>query len=295
MSELVDFAEAMGPFLEPAPGRFVRSTDGYTLSADFGQTWAQVERIRLREHELANAIADVDRFMHESGTGRAGWWLTERSMPTEEAFLAAGLQRDEADYLHAAMVLTAEPPPVEGVEVRPVETFEGFAESRRLALDAFANPHQRNPSDEELAAEWEHQVDPIFAARLDGRMASVGRAIYTRAGGYLMGGSTAAWARGRGCIPGCGPRALGRGGAAQDARARRGRRPDVTADPRAPRLCAGAPVPSSRVRTLRIVTKEICPRCSAEMEWRHGTFQCPKCRLKIGCCEGETGDCRDPG
>ena len=198
MSELVDFAEAMGPFLEPAPGRFVRSTDGYTLSADFGQTWAQVERIRLREHELANAIADVDRFMHESGTGRAGWWLTERSMPTEEAFLAAGLQRDEADYLHAAMVLTAEPPPVEGVEVRPVETFEGFAESRRLALDAFANPHQRNPSDEELAAEWEHQVDPIFAARLDGRMASVGRAIYTRAGGYLMGGSTAAWARGRG-------------------------------------------------------------------------------------------------
>ena len=108
MSELVDFAEAMGPFLEPAPGRFVRSTDGYTLSADFGQTWAQVERIRLREHELANAIADVDRFMHESGTGRASWWLTERSTPTEEAFLAAGLQRDEADYLHAAMVLTAE-------------------------------------------------------------------------------------------------------------------------------------------------------------------------------------------
>ena len=29
-------------------------------------------------------------------------------------------------------------------------------------------------------------------------MASVGRAIYTVAGGYLMGGSTATWARGRG-------------------------------------------------------------------------------------------------
>ena len=25
------------------------------------------------------------------------------------------------------------------------------------------------------------------------------------------------------------------------------------------------------------------------MEWRHGTFQCPRCRFKIGCCEGETG------
>jgi len=29
------------------------------------------------------------------------------------------------------------------------------------------------------------------------------------------------------------------------------------------------------------------------MEWRHGTWQCAKCRLKLGCCEGETGDCRE--
>jgi hypothetical protein len=198
VSQLVDFAEAMGPFLEPAPGRLLRSTDGYTLSADFGQTWAQVERIRLDEAGIPDAIADVERFMHESGTERASWWLTERSTPAEEAFIAAGLHRDEADYLHAAMVLTAAPPAVEGIEVRRVATLEEFAESRRLALDAFAHPHQRNPTDEELEAEWEHQSDPIFAAWLDGRMASTGRAIYTRAGGYLMGGSTAAWARGRG-------------------------------------------------------------------------------------------------
>jgi len=32
---------------------------------------------------------------------------------------------------------------------------------------------------------------------------------------------------------------------------------------------------------------ELCLRCGAEMEWRHGTWQCPKCRFKIGCCEGE--------
>jgi hypothetical protein len=188
----------MGPFLEPAPGRLRHIRDGYVLSADFGQTWAQVERIRLDEIELTRAIADVDAFMQESGTERASWWLTERSTPGEDAFLAAGLQRVEGDYLHAAMTLTTEPPGVAGVEVRPIETFEEFAESRKLGLDAFANPHQRSPSDEELAAEWEQQADPIFAAWLDGRMASVGRAIYTRAGGYLMGGSTAEWARGRG-------------------------------------------------------------------------------------------------
>jgi hypothetical protein len=37
---------------------------------------------------------------------------------------------------------------------------------------------------------------------------------------------------------------------------------------------------------------ERCLRCSAAMEWRHGTWQCPRCQFKIGCCEGETGECR---
>ena len=164
MSELIDFAEGMGPFLEPAPGRLTRRADGYVLSADLGQTWAQVERIRLREDGLEGAVAAVDSFMRETGTMRASWWLTERSKPSEEAFLAAGLQRDEADYLHAAMVLTTEPPAVAGIEARRIETFEEFVNSRRLALEAFANPHQRNPTDKELAKEWEHQADPIFAA-----------------------------------------------------------------------------------------------------------------------------------
>jgi hypothetical protein len=96
------------------------------------------------------------------------------------------------------MTLTSAPPAVDAIEARRIETFEEYVESRWLGLEAFANPHQRVPTSEELAVEWEHEIDPTFAAWLDGRMASVGRAIYTRAGGYLMGGSTAAWARGRG-------------------------------------------------------------------------------------------------
>jgi hypothetical protein len=36
---------------------------------------------------------------------------------------------------------------------------------------------------------------------------------------------------------------------------------------------------------------ETCLRCGADMEWRHGTWQCPRCRLKLGCCEGDAGDC----
>ncbi|MGH3103019.1 MAG: hypothetical protein ACRDN6_02845 [Gaiellaceae bacterium] len=36
---------------------------------------------------------------------------------------------------------------------------------------------------------------------------------------------------------------------------------------------------------------ELCLRCGAEMEWRHGTWQCGTCRFKLGCCEGEAPDC----
>jgi hypothetical protein len=98
------------------------------------------------------------------------------------------------------------------------------------------------------------------------------------------------------------PRTLGRRRRARRRRARRPGRLAVGADPAAARLRARAAVPSPRGRPARRVpfarmtaVKEICLRCGAEMEWRHGTWQCAKCRFKLGCCEGEAGDCRDPG
>ena len=198
MSELVDFAEGMGPFLDPAPGRALRVTDRFAVSHELGHTRAQVERLRLRVDELPQAVAEVGEFLRSCDATRAGWWLTERSTPAEEAFLAAGLSRVEDDYLYAAMVLTAAPPPVEGIEARAVTRFEEFAEARHLGRAAFADSHQRVPTDDELATEWEHQIDPTFAAWIEGRMASTGNVVFTRAGGYLLGGATAEWARGRG-------------------------------------------------------------------------------------------------
>jgi hypothetical protein len=194
-AELIDFAEAAGPFMEPAPGRLLRVTDRYALAGEVGHTWTAVERIRLRGDEIAEAVADVDAFMREAGNARAGWWLTERSMPgdLEERLLDAGCRRDESDYLHAALVLTREPPAVDGVEARRIESFEEFVESRLLQRGVFGSE-----SVTDVEAEWEQLPDPVFAAWVDGRMASVGRAVFTHVGGYLMGGATAEWARGRG-------------------------------------------------------------------------------------------------
>jgi len=38
-------------------------------------------------------------------------------------------------------------------------------------------------------------------------------------------------------------------------------------------------------------TAERCLRCGAAMDWRHQTWQCPRCAFKLGCCEGEPQSC----
>jgi hypothetical protein len=49
---------------------------------------------------------------------------------------------------------------------------------------------------------------------------------------------------------------------------------------------------SGPLRSLAFVTGyvEKCLRCGAAMDWRHQTWQCPRCRFKLGCCEGQTGE-----
>jgi hypothetical protein len=32
---------------------------------------------------------------------------------------------------------------------------------------------------------------------------------------------------------------------------------------------------------------ESCWRCGAEMLWVQSTWQCPRCKWKLGCCEGD--------
>jgi len=40
----------------------------------------------------------------------------------------------------------------------------------------------------------------------------------------------------------------------------------------------------------QVAVLERCLRCGAVMEWRHQTWQCPRCLFKLGCCEGERCD-----
>jgi hypothetical protein len=37
--------------------------------------------------------------------------------------------------------------------------------------------------------------------------------------------------------------------------------------------------------------QELCWRCPTPMAWVHGTWQCPRCKFKLGCCEGDPQSC----
>lgn len=55
---------------------------------------------------------------------------------------------------------------------------------------------------------------------------------------------------------------------------------------------ASSVLPASYARSVSAEPyREPCPRCGAPLEWRHQTLQCPRCRFKAGCCEGQTGEC----
>lgn len=103
-------------------------------------------------------------------------WVCERSAPDdlEERLLAAGCHRDDDDYLHAAMVLTREPARVEGVEARRLETPDERLEALAVQQAVFG---------------VDVTSEPEYAAWVDGRIAAVGRTIWTRVGRYLIGGA----------------------------------------------------------------------------------------------------------
>lgn len=176
--------------MEPARGRTLVVEPEYAFAYDYGHRWAACEGLRVRD--VDRVVAEVDALVARSGAEVCSWWLTERSTPSdlEQELLARGLRLIESDYLHAGMLSTTAPPEVPGIEVRRVETLADHAVARRLSHPEL--------TDEQLAEEWENGAEPTWLAYVDGRPASVGRAIYTRAGAYLMGGSTEEWARGRG-------------------------------------------------------------------------------------------------
>jgi len=202
--ELRECAETPDRFAPIPEGSSVTRFDDGRICVIQGATWAGVSAPRFREEELDEVIALVHELVpHDK---RQVWWIGPSAQPANliQLLLTRGFQPAEDGPELRAMVLTSPPPePAPGIEVRRVETFADYTAAREVQWDAFGvpedrrevqRPHVRNEFDESL----EHGTPVTFLGLVDGRPAATGMAIASDRGVFLIAGSTATWARGRG-------------------------------------------------------------------------------------------------
>jgi GNAT superfamily N-acetyltransferase len=169
-----------------------------------GPTWASVSGVHVDEREVETLLADVRRRV--AAEKEAVWWIGPSAQPPDvyERLQALGLgePRDGVTLLHA-LALTHEPSAPAGADVTRIGTLDQFAAARELQWDAFDTPEDRRAKNRaRLREDFEESqrvgVPVGFLATLDGKPAGTALAIPSDRGVFLIGGSTAEWARGRG-------------------------------------------------------------------------------------------------
>jgi GNAT superfamily N-acetyltransferase len=162
--------------------------------------------LRLRAGVDVETIADeVRAWFAERGRTEFTWLVSDSSTPRDlrQRLLRLGAQPDADEPVYAGMVLTKPPPAVEGIEARPVETFEEYAAGRELGWDLLGmSEEERAEPRARLSEAWNdyQDVDIIsFAAFVDGRVVATGGIQFTPYGAYLAGASTHPDYRRRGC------------------------------------------------------------------------------------------------
>ena len=175
----------------------------FVVHAEMGDPWEHVQRLRLHEHDVGDAVAAARSVMRRTGASIASWWLSEHATPAdlEARLLERGLTIVPDDYLIDGLLLTSIPPPAPpGVEARPVASAAELAETTELQREVFATPlsHGTRSAADEFERLREAEYERVYAAWVDGRIAGAARAYFTPRGAMMAGGATAPWARGRG-------------------------------------------------------------------------------------------------
>jgi GNAT superfamily N-acetyltransferase len=198
--DIVDVAENAFGLLPVLPPATRESFDELILiDQDGPRDWRWARRGRVPLDELDAWREAVRAWFRARGRDTFTWWVgTSSTRGVYDALLARGATPDDEEYLDA-MVLDGEPPPAEGVDVRPVETFEDALVSRRI-LQAGLEPQL---PDDNLRVLWEESQrlgrQRAFIAYVDGEPAGRANAIVTDPGPVqLLGGVVLEPYRGRG-------------------------------------------------------------------------------------------------
>ena len=202
-SSVREYAETPDRFAHLADGASVTRFDDGRVCVIQGPTWASVSAVNVADAEVGELVAQVRELVPP---GRpCTWWLGPSVRPADlpKRLLEHGFEVPKVPLVKA-LVLVEEPPAIPpGIEVHTITTFDDFTAAWEVQWDAFDVPADRRAQKQEhLRADFDESMElgtPVgFLADLDGRPAATGLAVPSERGVFLIAGSTAQWARGRG-------------------------------------------------------------------------------------------------
>jgi GNAT superfamily N-acetyltransferase len=202
---------ALHPYRElPAPPGFERVELPGVLCFFHPYPNAQlVEPRDLAVADVPSALASARAAARERGKRLQAWWIGPEHLDLGRALEQEGLVHEDTPGFEAvenAMALV-EPPVGERsseIAVSAVETYEDFAASMSVVVDAFDFPEpMRAEAAAELPQRWEEYRDPEnpsrqYVARMGGEVVGTATAGFGAAGVNLFGGAVLPHARGRG-------------------------------------------------------------------------------------------------
>ena len=203
-SALVALAEDPEAFIQPPDGAQRIANDRYCILIGPQRRWAGVCRLRLPfpNDDLARTVEEIRQLVAgvEPVVWNVGSSATPEALPDRLRELGLRDPDPPMDPVCAGMALAEEPPAVDGVDVRRIETFEEHRAGLEIMLAA-ASWTESAAADERTRAEetFERRTRRggyQWLARVEGKPVAYGLADRTPAGLFLAGGSTLPVARG---------------------------------------------------------------------------------------------------
>lgn len=207
IEELRRFAEdppAWGE-IDPRSGLERVLTDRYCLLFGPSPTSTLVCHLRLDPDEIAEAIHEVRDEIARREHRQAIWRIGSSATPVDlvDRLVAHGLVPCDVPGLEphlTSMVLTDEPPAVEGIEVRRVASADELALASSISATTLGEEHEEEDWDEQFAAEQAGDRPRVYLAFVDGSAVGAARALVENGlpAVMLISGGVLAEARGRG-------------------------------------------------------------------------------------------------
>ena len=164
-------------------------------------SWNVAQRLRLTPENVDATVDEVRALLRERGRTACTWEVGSSATPSDlvERLRVRGAV-DDRDPFAVGMVLTESPPSPEGIEARPVRTFEEFRAAQRVAEEAFGGGVEAD--DEQLRTRYEDNLatgrSKTFVALVDGEVVASASSTYLDGAVTLNGGAVLPSARGRG-------------------------------------------------------------------------------------------------